>query len=277
MNNPLPITTPLPRGLRGLNAGIAAFMVGLKLVLPGGGLFRYAIAPVLIAGVLLVGLAVGAFLLTKDLLVDWLTSLDFAPWLSWVGGILAFVLALVIAYLLFTPVMTLFGPLFMDPICERVHLRYTGNELIGNRSAQGFIKRQLYAVVQSIKWLFVTLLIEIPLALFALLTGVGAFVAVPISSIIQGADLMDTPLALRHYNLSQKTKWIRANLAAATGLGGAASVALLIPVLNLFVIPAGVAGATILMLAADGATSAHPNADGPSRNGTAPPPGSPYR
>ncbi len=249
MIKPLPITTPLPPGLRGVNAGVAAFIVGMKLVLPGGGLFRYALAPVVVAALLLLGLAIGAFALTRGLLVDWLISLDFAPWLAWIGGVLAFLLALTIAYFLFTPVMKLFGPLFMDPICEQVHLRYTGERLIGNRSADAFLARQLFAVVQSVKWLFVTLLVEIPLALFALLTGLGALVALPVTGIIQGADLMDTPLALRHYGLQQKMAWCRANMAAVTGLGAAAALALMVPILNLFVIPAGVAAATVLMLA----------------------------
>jgi CysZ protein len=246
---PLPVTSPLPRGAPGFVSGASAFLVGLKLVLPGGGLFRYAIAPVMVALVVLLALAIGAFFLARGLLVDWLTSIDFAPWLSWLGGVLAFLLAVVFAFFLFTPVMKLFGPIFMDPICEAVHLRYAGQPLMGRRSAQAFLKRQLFAVVQSVKWLFVTLLIEIPVAIVALLTGVGAVVAVPLTAIIQGADLMDSPLALRHYGLRRKLEWVKRNLGPATGLGGAASLALLVPIVNLFVIPAGVAGATILMLA----------------------------
>lgn len=244
--NELPITMPLPKGARAFVSGVSAFTVGLKEVMPGRGLFRYAIAPILISGVVLVGLAVGAFFLGKSWFLEWFDT----TWLVWLGGVLAFVLALVLAYFLFSPVMTLFGPLFMDPICERVHIKYTGVELIGDRSAQSFLKRQFFAILQALKWTVVVLFIEIPLAIMALLTFIGAVVAVPVSATIQGADLMDYPLALKHYTLSDKLGWAKRNFWASIGLGGAASVCLLVPVLNFFVIPAGVAGATILMIAA---------------------------
>jgi CysZ protein len=249
----LPVSCPLPRGFAGYVSGLTAFLVGLRLVLPGGGLFRYALGPIFAGAVLLLGLAVGSFFLARALLVDWLTSVDFAPWLSWIGAVLALLLSLLIAYFFFSPVMKIFGPIFIDPICERVHIRYTGVPLIGPRSADAFAKRQLFALVQSVKWLGVTLLVEIPLAILALLTIVGAAIALPVSALIQGSDLMDFPLALRHYGVKQKLQWSRLHLAPALGLGTAASLCIIIPGLNLFAIPAGAAGATILMLAADNA------------------------
>lgn len=249
--HPLPISQPLPRGAAGFVSGVSAFLVGMRLVLPGGGLFRYALGPVITAALLLVMLAVGAFLLARMLLVDWLTSIDFAPWLSWVGAVLALLLSMLIAYFIFSPVMKIFGPLYMDPICERVHKRYTGAALIGPRSADAFTKRQLFALVQSLKWLGVTLLVEIPLTILALVSLVGFVAVLPISALIQGSDLMDYPLALRHYGLKQKLKWSRDHLGATLGFGAAASLCILIPGLNLFAIPAGAAGATVLMLAAE--------------------------
>lgn len=252
---PLPVSSPLPSGAAGFISGVSAFLVGLRLVLPGGGLFRYAIGPVITAAALILALAIGAFLLARTLLVDWLTAIEFASWLSWIGAALAFVLALLLAYFLFTPVMKIFGPLFMDPICEHVHLRYTGQPLIGSRSANAFLKRQLFAFAQSLKWLAVTLFIEIPLLILALVSLVGVAVVLPVSALIQGSDMMDYPLALRHYGLKQKLKWSRQHLAPALGLGTAASLCIVVPGLNLFAIPAGAAGATILMLAADGPDS----------------------
>ena len=250
MNEPvkLPITAPLPRGLAGFVSGFSAFLVGLKLVFPGGGLFRYALAPVIISAFVLTGVAVGAFFGAKYWLVEWLNE----SWVGWLGGLLAFLLTLVISYFLFAPVMTVFAPLFIDPICEKVHIKYTGNELIGERSAQAFLRRQLFALFQSLKWTLVVLLVQLPLAILALLTVVVAAVAIPVNAVIQGADLLDCPLALRDYNFSRKMSWNKRHFWPATGLGTAASLLLLVPGLNLFVMPAGAAGATLLMIAADG-------------------------
>jgi CysZ protein len=247
MSLALPVSSPPPPGPRGFVSGFSAFMVGLKLVVPGGGLFRYAIAPVLVCAFVMLGLAVGAFFGARHLLLEWLEQ----SWIGWLGGALAFVLAVLLAYFLFVPVMSLFAPLFIDPICERVYARYTGRELIGEKSAAHFIRRQLFAIVQSIKWLLIVLLIQIPLTIGAMLTGVLALAAVPVGAVIMGADLMDYPLALKHYTLKGKLGWARGNFWAAFGLGVGASLFLLIPFANLFVVPAGAAAATILAIATE--------------------------
>ena len=244
---PLPITAPPPGGTRGIVTGFSAFMVGLKLVIPGGGLFRYALLPVIVSAIVLVGVAIGAFFGARYLLDVWID----AEWVSWLGGIVAFILTLLLAYFLFTPVMAVFAPLFIDPICEKVYTRYTGRELIGEKSASHFIKRQLFAFVQGIKWTLVTLFIEIPLAIAAMFTGVMALVAIPVGAILMGVDLMDYPLALKDYTLSRKIDWAKKNFWVAAGMGGAASLFLLIPGVNLFVVPAGAAAATILAVATE--------------------------
>ena len=244
---PLPVSKPLPRGASGFASGFRVLLIGLKLVLPGGGLFRYALAPILVSALVLAGVAIGAFFAAKYWLVEWLE----ASWIGWLGGVLALLAALVLAYFVFVPVMTLFAPVFIDPICEKVHQRYTGKDLIGDRSAQAFTKRQLFAILQSVKWLAVVLMVQLPLAVLSLVTGVATVIAVPVSAVIQGADFMDYPLALRHYTLSQKLAWARKNFWPAAGMGTAASLLMLVPGLNLFVVPGGAAAATLLMLATD--------------------------
>jgi CysZ protein len=245
---PLPVASPPASGVSGMGAGFSAFMAGLKLVAPGGGLFKYAIAPIIISAIVLGGLIVGTFFLAQALLGAWLADVDLA-WLRWVGSGLAVLLALVLSYFLFSPVMTLFGPLFMDPICERVHVYYTGQPLHAEEHGRSLVVRQFRALVQSLKWAAISLFIEIPLVVIAALTVVGFIVAAAVSSVIRGVDLMDYPLSLRQLTLSQKLRWSRQRPWPMMGLGAAASISLLIPVLNLFVIPAGAAGATILMIA----------------------------
>lgn len=246
--NELPVSAPPPKGMAGFVTGFSAFLAGFRHVFPGGKLFKFALAPMIVSAVVLIGVAIGAFFFARAWFVEWFE----ASWAGWLGGVLGFLLAGLLAYFLFSPVMTLFGPWFFDPICERIHVKYTGRELMGKRSAAALLKRQLFALVQSLKWTAVVLFIELPLAVFALLTLVGAAVALPVSAAIQGADLMDYPLALREHTLSEKIAWVKRNFWPALGLGTAASLCLLVPFANLFVIPAGAAGATILMIATEG-------------------------
>jgi len=259
MAHKLPVTLPLAAGWRGFVSGIAAFTAGLRLVLPGGGLFRHAILPVLLTLVILTSIAIASFFAVHSWLEPFLAQWEWPAWLSWLGGALAFIVAILAAYFLLEPVMTLLGPLFIDPVCEKVHVRYTGRALYGRRSAQAFLRRQWFALGQSIQWTAISLFVELPLAIIGLLTFVGVALAVAVSAMLRGVDLMDYPHSCRQMKLREKLAWVRAHPAAVAGLGGAASLCKLIPVLNLFATPAGAAGATMLMLAAEQGRSALPS------------------
>jgi len=244
---PLPITGPLPAGMKGFAAGLKAFTLGLKLVLPGGGLFRYAIGPAVVAAVVFAGVAVLAFVGTTIWLLSWLQE----SWLGWLGGLLAFLLALLLAYVLFIPVMSLFAPWFVDPICNRVYQRYTGWELYPPRTSATLMARQLAAFGQFFWWLVMALFVQLPLAVLSLFTGVMVVIAVPVNTIIDGIGLMEYPLSLRGGPKAGKLKWVRRNFWPAAGMGTGASLLMLVPFLNLFVLSAGAAAATVLMLATD--------------------------
>jgi uncharacterized protein involved in cysteine biosynthesis len=110
----------------------------------------------------------------------------------------------------------------------------------------------MFAVVQSIQWTAISVFVELPLALIGLLTFVGVAVTGAISAMLRGVDLMDYPHSCRQFTLRGKLRWARRFPGAVLGLGGAASVCKLIPVLNLFATPAGASGATMLMIAAEG-------------------------
>lgn len=253
---PLPIDTPLAESWRGFFTGITAFFAGLKLVAPGGGLFRYAVAPALLSLVALVGGVLLGWFLLHDWINDWIAQQGWASWLGWLGSALVFVLAVLLAYFLFMPVMALLAPLFIDPIVERVYQRYTGRP-IAPPEARSFMRRQLGAFVLSAKLMVVGLVIELPLALLALFTGVGAIIAVPIRGWLQGGDLLDNPLGMRHLRVRERYKLFWRWRWSVTGLGAACDLAMLIPVLNLLVLAAGAAGATLLLISSEqGATAA---------------------
>lgn len=259
--SPLPIDAPLAENWRGFFTGINAFFAGLKLVAPGGGLFRYALAPALLSLLVLLGGVLLGWFLLHGWISEWIAQQGWASWLGWLGSALVFVLALLLAYFLFMPVMALLAPLFIDPIVERVYERYTGRPLVPPQT-RSFMRRQMGAFVLSAKLMVVGLVIELPLALLALFTGVGAIIAVPIRGWLQGGDLLDNPLGMRHlrvrerYGLFWRWRW------SVTGLGAACDLAMLVPVLNLLVLAAGAAGATLLLISSE---QAAPSAEAPAQ------------
>ncbi|MDH5641879.1 MAG: EI24 domain-containing protein [Nitrospira sp.] len=238
-------------GFNGVSSGISALIVGLKLILPGGGMFRYAIAPAIFSLLLIIGFVAGSWVLAFDVILDALKSAEVPDWLPLPASILSFIAGLLISVFLFNPMLMLLGPLCFDPICEKVHILYTGRPLIGKRSAAAFLKRQLFTIWQAIAWSFVSLLIQLPLAVVAAFTGAGAIVTFPIAGFVGGCDLLDYPLALRHEKFGHKAQFCWRYRYPLAGLGGMSGLLFLVPLLNMFITPAGVAGATILMLAAD--------------------------
>ncbi|MDC1141774.1 EI24 domain-containing protein [Planctomycetota bacterium] len=244
----LPIPDKIPEGWQGARIGMSAFWKGMKLVGPGSGMFSLVLAPVIASAVIIATFIIIAFIVGQGLIADLIQSQGWADWIAWAGNIIALIVAGMLGYFLFTPTMSLFRPLFLDKIAERVYQKYTG-QLIHGGNPGNFLKRQLYAVVDVFKGIVVSLFIQMPLGIFALVTGAGALLTVPVHSYIEGRDFMAVPLDLKNPEKQIRAAWNKRYRWASSGLGGGAAVALLVPLLNLFVVPAGVAGATILMIA----------------------------
>jgi CysZ protein len=84
----------------------------------------------------------------------------------------------------------------------------------------------------------------------------AAFVTEPLAFIVSGLtlawDLLDHPLSRRGLDLGARVRWMRENAAALLGFALAAQALLLVPGLDLFVLPIGVAGATRLLARGEG-------------------------
>ncbi|MCC6148693.1 MAG: EI24 domain-containing protein [Planctomycetes bacterium] len=243
-----PPTAPIPENWRGALLGAKLFVDGMRMVAPGGGLFRYTLAPAIISLFVLAALGILAWVVVQYWLTGWIEERGWWQGLAWLGGVIAFAVALLLAWFLFFPVMNLFAPMFLDPICMEVYRRKTGRELQGRLGAASYFKRQWFAAVQSAKIFATTACVELPLALFALFTTVGSIVAFPINGWLGGADLLDNPLALKHMKFRERLNFCWRYRWAVAGLGAASGLAMLVPVLNLLVIAGGTAAATLLLV-----------------------------
>jgi CysZ protein len=91
-----------------------------------------------------------------------------------------------------------------------------------------------------------TLVLTLPFALCVPI--VGPPLAAAISAWVVGLEYLDCALARKRYTLTQKISFIWANKARSMGLGLAAYGLLLVPLVNLLVIPLVAAGATRVFL-----------------------------
>lgn len=242
MNTPVLPAAP-GKGLAGVAKGAVFFLRGLRLVMPGGALFSYALGLIAVSMFLLVVLAVAAWFLLDALLQAWLSEF-LSSWGTVAVRIVLIVLAILVAWLMLGPVNALLGPMFMDPLCRRVRELY-GRPIPALVSAP---KRFADSLVQAAKGVVTSLLIDLPLLLLMLTTGVGALVAVPVRALLGGLDLMQYPHAYRGMDRRERFAWFRRNFWGVAGVGLAAAGCSLLPGLNLLATPASVAGATLLDL-----------------------------
>lgn len=91
-------------------------------------------------------------------------------------------------------------------------------------------------------------LVEIAFAPAAIVTTPLKFV---ISSVVLAWDLVDYPLGLRGAGVRERVAWFRAHFGVALGFGLSLGLVFLVPCAGLLLLPAGVAGATRIVLAAE--------------------------
>jgi uncharacterized protein involved in cysteine biosynthesis len=86
--------------------------------------------------------------------------------------------------------------------------------------------------------------------------GVIGALSLVIAGLALAWNLLEYPLSQRDLSFSERLRWVRRHFGPVLGFGVACAALLVVPGVGLFVIPAGVAGATRLMLECDRADRA---------------------
>ena len=248
------------------------FARGLSYAFRGGrfvyfqhlGLARYWVFPILITGAALVSVFYGAATMYDDLSAavwsllpaDWGDATGFAGalvtalrWLiELVSGLLITLLGLATVVVLSSVVAAPFN----DALSEAVERILTGG------AAPPFSLRRVAADVLR------TIRLEIgKVLLYALVVGplflasffvpvlgqVVSLVGFALTAIYLGIDYIDWPAARRDWSVADRVAFTKRQLPAVAGFGTGVWALLFIPVINLFFMPAAVAGGTMLFVA----------------------------
>ncbi len=229
--------------------GIGFAFSGFSLVLQKG-IRPFVVVPLLINIVVFslgIWLAKSQFDSLMDKMLGWLPS-----WLSWLEYLLwpfFAVMIFIAVYYTFTIVANLLASPFNSLLAERVEQKLNGlpvPEFRGYKALAGTISKtmmsELKKVLYMLKWLPVLLIISI--------IPVVNLIA-PFAWIAYGAwmlSLQYTDYAMGNHELFFKDELnlLRKNRALALGFGGTLTVLMMIPLVNFFVMPVGVAGGTAL-------------------------------
>ena len=224
-------------------AGAAYLLRGFAM-LPRRGLRRYVLVPLGINSALLI-LAVYAATsvfsgFMERTLPGWLSWLE---WLLWPLFALTF---LVIVFFTFSMVANLVAAPFHSLLAAEVERMASGRAPQTSHSLVTEAGRTLCSEVQKLAY---TLLRGGPLLLLMLVPGLGLLVTplwLIFSAWMQSLQYADYPMGNHGMSFVDQRRVHARRRLLSLGFGGAVTAAMLVPVVNLLVMPAAVAGATLM-------------------------------
>jgi CysZ protein len=233
-------------------SGAALLGRGLGLCLRSPRLLGLGMIPALIAGVLYVAGLIALVAYVDDLAAsvtwfadDWSTGLRDTVRLVAGAGVLG--LAGLLGVLTFTAVTLLIGDPFYEKISELVEERFGGVpdqvEVVWWRS----LRRSL---VDSLRLIGLSVLIGLPLFVAGFLPVVGQTVVPVLGASVAGwilsVELTGVPFQRRGRRLADRRRALRGHRPMALGFGMAVFLSFLIPFGAILLMPAAVAGGTLL-------------------------------
>lgn len=230
-----------------ISSGAACFGKGLQLILRPE-LRRFVILPLLVNLSLFTALVTTAWHYFEHWL-NWLLP-ELPDWLAWLDMLLwplfAALLALVM-FFTFSVVANLIAAPFNGLLSEKVELLLRGPmAAVPQISLMQLIPRTLNREMQKLAYLLPKV---IGLLVLTLIPGVN-LIAAPLwlllSVWMMAVQYVDYPADNNLMSWSDMLGWLRRRRWSSLGFGGLAYLALLVPGLNILLMPAAVAGATVL-------------------------------
>jgi len=198
--------------------------------------------------VLIFGSLIGVSFNYMSDLMDWMLSripdwLHFIEWILW--PLIGITVSLITGYL-FTSVALIIASPFNALLAEKAEELITGQPVT---SLEG-LGAALLAVPRSILREILKLLYYIPMAIFALLLsfipGIGAVAWLLLGAWMMSIQFVDYPMDNHQLSFAKVKAAVRSRRLSSMGFGGMVALCTGIPLVNFFVVPAAVVGATLL-------------------------------
>jgi CysZ protein len=169
--------------------------------------------------------------------------LEFIKWILW--PLIVISVSLIAGYF-FTSVALIIASPFNALLAEKAEELITGKPV---NSLEGF-GAALASIPRSVVRELLKLLYYVPMALLVLLLsfipGVGAVAWLLLGAWMMSIQFVDYPMDNHQLSFAEVKRAVRAHRLSSLGFGGLVALCTAIPLVNFFVVPAAVVGATLL-------------------------------
>ncbi len=215
--------------------GVRFFFAGLPLLVKHPRLLTLSLIPIAVTVALLLALAFGSAWLMGLLLLN--VSDEWRRFFQ----VIAFLLALLLGYSLYLPLARVLLAPFSEALSRHAHVLTHG--AVTYQSSVGWA-RAMWEGLKLVALQLVVLLLGFVLGFALPVLGHLLWIVLAIATC--GLDYLDVPLSARGLPMRAKLKLLWQHKALTFGFGLAGYVLLFIPVINIFSLPVGVIGATLL-------------------------------
>lgn len=183
--------------------------------------------------------------LLEQYLPSWLEWLEFLLWPLFV------IASLLIVFFAFTLVANILGAPFNGVLSEKIEEQLTHQKVASGEGYADLLRGARVGIVNEFRKLFYLAVRTLPLLIIILIPGINIFA--PFLWFVFGAwllaiEYLDYPMGNRNLPFKQQLALIKQNRFLCLGFGAALVFMTIIPVLNFFAMPVGVAAATALWI-----------------------------
>jgi len=231
--------------------GVHALLQGFKLLFDKR-LRHLVLIPLLINALLFIGIFVLAWkwmtvmmVWLNDSLPNWLSWLD---WLIWPLFVLAGLIVFVYTFTFFANII---GAPFYGLLSEKVEKIQTGKDIAGLSGLRGFVKLIPYVLKQQwhLLWYYLPRAVCCIVLFFIPIVHLAApFLWFVLNAWMMNIQFMAYPMENHQLSFANMKAKFRQNRSVCLGFGSIIMLGMLIPIVNLLVMPAAAIGATLLWL-----------------------------
>lgn len=235
--------------IKNLFQGIGYFMRGLGLI-GKPGIRMYVLIPLTINILLFAGAIYFGYSEFISIVNDYLPAEDgWFGWLRWIIIPIFFAVALIIVFFTFGMLANLIGSPFNSLLAAAVEKHLTGSLPESNSSWKAVLISIIPIMLAELKKMAYYLLITIPfliLFIIPVINIIAPFLWLLMISWVMAVEYTDYPMSNRNLPFGELRRQLKQRRFMAFGFGGSVMFAMSIPVLNFFVMPTAVAGATAM-------------------------------